>query len=78
MIPLLEKEVKLEKLPADQQDFLDVMKSLSIPEKGAAKVSKTQISCLAWHPSNCKLLVAVGSSDGNVGKDITVLTSGIK
>ena len=70
MIPILEK------LPADQQDFLNVMKSFSIPEKGAAKVSKTQINCLAWHPSNYKLLVAVGSSDGNVGKDTVAFFKG--
>ena len=76
MIPILEKEVKLEKLPADQQDFLNVMKSFSIPEKGAAKVSKTQINCLAWHPSNYKLLVAVGSSDGNVGKGTVAFFKG--
>jgi hypothetical protein len=78
IIPILEKKNKLVKLPANQLDFLNVMKSFSISEKGVAKVSKTQINCLAWHPSNYKLLVAVGSSDGNVGKDITVLTSGIK
>jgi hypothetical protein len=69
MIPLLEKEGELEKLPADQQDFLKLMKSFTIHEEGVAKVSKSRIYSLAWHPSNCKLLVAVGDRDGNVGND---------
>ncbi|XP_046452338.1 WD repeat-containing protein 76-like [Daphnia pulex] len=67
MIPLLEKEGELEKLPADQQDFLKLMKSFSINEEGVAKVSKSRIYSLVWHPSNCKLLVAVGDRDGNIG-----------
>ena len=46
IIRILEKKNKLFKLPANQQDFLNVMKSFSIPEKGVAKVSKTQINCL--------------------------------
>jgi hypothetical protein len=75
MIPLLEKEGELEKLPADQQDFLKLMKSFSINEEGVAKVSKSRIYSLAWHPSNCKLLVAVGDRDGNFGNDIHCLFS---
>ncbi|XP_046452333.1 WD repeat-containing protein 76-like isoform X1 [Daphnia pulex] len=67
MIPLLEKEGELEELPVDQQDFLKLMKSFSIHEKGVAKISQTDIKCLAWHPSNYKLLVAVGDRYGNIG-----------
>lgn len=67
MIPLLKKEGELEKLPADQQDFLKLMKSFSTCEEGVAKVTKGRIYSLAWHPGNCKLLVAVGDCGGNVG-----------
>ena len=51
------------------EDFLKLMKSFTIHEEGVAKVSKSRIYSLAWHPSNCKLLVAVGDRDGNVGND---------
>ncbi len=67
MVPLLEKEGELEKLPADQQAFLKLMKSFTICEEGVAKVTKARIYSLAWHPSTCKLLVAVGDRDGNIG-----------
>lgn len=67
MIPLLEKEGELEKLPADLQDFLKLMKSFNIKEEGVAKVVKSRIYSLAWHPSASKLLVAVGDRDGNIG-----------
>lgn len=67
MIPLLEKEGELEELPMDKPDFLKLMKSFSIHEKGVAKISQSQIKCLAWHPSNYKLLVAVGDRRGNIG-----------
>lgn len=70
MIPLLEKKGELEELPVDQPDFLKLMKSFSIHEKGVAKISQTDIKCLAWHPSNYKLLVAVGDRYGNIGNDI--------
>jgi hypothetical protein len=70
MIPLLEKEGELEELPVDQPDFLKLMKSFSIHEKGVAKISQTDIKCLTWHPSNYKLLVAVGDRYGNIGNDI--------
>ncbi|KAI9554166.1 hypothetical protein GHT06_019438 [Daphnia sinensis] len=67
MIPLLEKEGELEKLPADQQEFLKLMKSFSIREEGVAKVTKSRIYSIAWHPSNSKLLVAACDRDGNIG-----------
>ncbi|XP_057375972.1 WD repeat-containing protein 76-like [Daphnia carinata] len=67
MIPLLEKEGELEKLPADQQDFLKLMKSFSIREEGIAKVTKARIYSMAWHPSNSKLLIAACDRDGNIG-----------
>ena len=67
MIPFLEKESKIAKLPADQKEFLALMKSLSICKEGVAKVTKGRICSLAWHPGNCKLLVAVGDCGGNVG-----------
>ncbi|XP_046644407.1 WD repeat-containing protein 76-like [Daphnia pulicaria] len=67
MIPLLEKEGESEELPVDQPDFLKLMKSFSIHEKGVAKISQTDIKCLTWHPSNYKLLVAVGDRYGNIG-----------
>lgn len=67
MIPLLEKEGELEKLPADQQEFLKLMKSFSIREEGVAKVTKSRIYSMAWHPSNSKLLLAASDRNGNVG-----------
>lgn len=67
MIPLLEKEGELEKLPADQQDFLKLMRSFSIREEGVAKVTKSRIYSMAWHPSNSKLLIAACDRDGNIG-----------
>ena len=39
----------------------------SLKEEGDAKVTKGRICSLAWLPGNCKLLVAVGDFDGNIG-----------
>lgn len=72
MIPLLEKEGELEKLPEDQQDFLKLMKSFHIQEEGVAKVTKSRIYSLDWHPSTCKLLLAVGDRDGHVGNSPSI------
>lgn len=71
MIPLLEKEGELEKLPADLQDFLKLLQTFNIAEEGVAKVVKSRIYSTAWHPSTCKLLLAAGDRDGNIGKTIT-------
>lgn len=75
MIPLLEKEGELEKLPTDLQDFLKLMKTFDIQEKGVAKVVKSRIYSLAWHPSSSKLLVAAGDRDGNIGNTLNHIFS---
>lgn len=72
MIPLLEIKGELEKLPTEQQDFLKVMKNFTVNEEGVAKVVKSRIYSLNWHPSSSKLLVAVGDRDGNIGNYILI------
>lgn len=67
MIPLLKKEGELEKLPSDQQEFLKLMQQFNIKEEGVAKVVGSRIYSLDWHPSTCKLLLAAGDRDGNIG-----------
>ena len=73
MIPLLEKENELEKLPSDVQNFLKLMKSFTINENGVARVLKSRIYSMAWHPSACKLLLAAGDRDGSIGKSLQSL-----
>ena len=67
MIPLLEKEGELEKLPGDMQEFLKVMKTFKVSEEGVAKVTHSRIYSMTWHPSSSKLLLAVGDRGGNIG-----------
>lgn len=67
MIPLLEKEGEMEKLPADLQDFMKVMKTFDINEEGVAKVTKARIYSMNWHPGTAKFLIAAGDRDGNIG-----------
>lgn len=67
IIPLLEIKEEFEKLPSDQQDFLKLMKSFTIKDEGIAKVVKSRIYSLNWHPSSSKLLLAAGDRDGNIG-----------
>ena len=69
MIPLLEKEGELEKLPTDLRDFMTLLNTFNIVEEGVAKVVKSRIYSLAWHPGTCKLLVAAGDRDGNIGNN---------
>ena len=52
MIPLLEKEGELEKLPGDMQDFLKLMKTFKVSEEGVAKVTPAPVS-------SCELLAIV-------------------
>ena len=67
MIPLLEKEGELEKLPSDQQEFLKTMKALNQHGEDFAKVVPNRIYSVAWHPSTCKLLIAAGDRNGYIG-----------
>lgn len=67
MIPLLEKEGELEKLPADLRSFMKVLKTFDMREEGVAKVTKARIYSMNWHPSSAKLLLAAGDRDGNIG-----------
>ena len=73
MIPLLEKEGELEKLPGDMQDFLKLMKTFKVSEEGVAKVTHSRIYSMTWHPSASKLLLAVGDRGGNIGILCTTL-----
>ena len=68
MVPLLEKEGELEKLPKDLQDFLKLMETFQITQERVAKVGKNRIYSLAWHPGTCKLLLATGDRAGSIGK----------
>lgn len=72
MIPLLEIKGELEKLPSDQQDFLKLMQNFKINDEGVAKVVKSRIYSLNWHPSSSKLLVAAGDRDGNIGINLFI------
>ena len=74
VIPLLEKKEELEALPKDVQDFLKLMESFSIAEQGVAKVVKSRIYSLTWHPSNSKLLVAAGDRGGSIGKHLICIS----
>jgi len=67
LIPLLEKREELEKLPHDQQDFLNLMNTFSLSEHGVAKAAGTRIYSLAWHPGTCKMLLATGDRAGSIG-----------
>jgi len=67
LVPLLEKEGELEKLPHDQQDFLKLMNSFSVSEIGVAKAVPNRIYSLAWHPGTCKMLLASGDRAGSIG-----------
>jgi hypothetical protein len=73
VIPLLEKKEELEALPKDVQDFLKLMESFSVAEQGVAKVVKSRIYSMTWHPSNSKLLVAAGDRGGSIGKHVIFL-----
>jgi hypothetical protein len=74
VIPLLEKKEELEALPKDVQDFLKLMESFSVAEQGVAKVVKSRIYSLTWHPSNSKLLVAAGDRGGSIGKHLICIS----
>lgn len=67
MVPLLEKEGELEKLPGDMQDFLKLMKTFKVYEEGVAKVTHSRIYSMTWHPGLSKNLLAVGDRNGNIG-----------
>lgn len=67
LIPLLEKEGELEKLPHDEQDFLKLMNTFSVSETGVAKAVTNRIYSLAWHPGTCKMLLASGDRAGSIG-----------
>lgn len=63
----MSKKREVEKLPADLQDFLKPVQSLSVKEGGVATLAKSRIHSLAWHPSSSELLLAAGDFNGNIG-----------
>lgn len=67
VVPLLEKKEELDALPKDQRDFLKLISGLSVTPEGVAKVVKSRIYSLAWHPNTSKMLLAAGDRDGNIG-----------
>lgn len=67
IVPLLEQQSEFEALPKDLQHFLKVMETFTLSVEGVAKVVKSRIYSMAWHPGTAKLLLAAGDRSGSIG-----------